>query len=200
LHHHCAGSATPEFPARFQLIAAMNPCPCGYLGSPTHACRCTPDQVTATRPSSAGPLLDRIDLHVEVPALPSADLLGAAPGEATEPIRLRSTAARQRALDRQGCSNMALQGQAIDLHVQLDSDAIKFLNVAATRMGWSARSTHRALKVARTIADLAGAEHTQISHLAEAMQYRRQLMVQGCKFRSKQGTKTDLTTKPLGQM
>ena len=68
---------------------------------------------------------------------------------------------------------MALQGQAIDLHVQLDSDAVKFLNVAATRMGWSARSTHRALKVARTIADLAGAEHTQISHLAEAMQYRR---------------------------
>ncbi len=162
-----------EFPARFQLVGAMNPCPCGFLGSPTHACRCTPDQIHRYQAKLSGPLMDRIDLHIEVPALPSADLLGAAPGEATEPIRLRSTVARQRALDRQGCSNMALQGQAIDLHVQLDSDAVKFLNVAATRMGWSARSTHRALKVARTIADLAGAEHTQISHLAEAMQYRR---------------------------
>lgn len=162
-----------EFPARFQLVGAMNPCPCGFLGSTTHTCRCTPDQIHRYQAKLSGPLMDRIDLHVEVPALPSADLLGAAPGEATEPIRLRSTAARQRALDRQGCSNMALQGQAIDQHVRLDSDATKFLNVAATRMGWSARSTHRALKVARTIADLAGAEHTQISHLAEAMQYRR---------------------------
>jgi magnesium chelatase family protein len=117
--------------------------------------------------------MDRIDLHVDVPALPNADLLGAPPGEATETIRQRCTDARQRALDRQGCSNMALQGQAIDQHVQLDADALKFLNIAATRLGWSARGTHRALKVARTIADLAGAQHTQVAHLAEAMQYRR---------------------------
>jgi magnesium chelatase family protein len=119
--------------------------------------------------------MDRIDLHVEVPNLPHADLLGAPPGESTDSIRQRCTQARQRALDRQGCSNMALVGQAIDQHTLLDGDALKFLNVAATRLGWSARGTHRALKVARTIADLAGAHHTQVTHLAEAMQYRRTL-------------------------
>ena len=162
-----------EFPARFQLVGAMNPCPCGYLGSTTHACRCTPDQVHRYQSKLSGPLMDRIDLHVEVPALPNADLLSAPAGESTALIRQRCTQARQRALDRQGSSNMALQGQAIDQHVRLDADAMKFLNVAATRLGWSARGTHRTLKVARTIADLAGAEHTQVAHLAEAMQYRR---------------------------
>ena len=162
-----------EFPARFQLIGAMNPCPCGYQGSSAHACRCTPDQIHRYQSKLSGPLMDRIDLHVDVPALPNADLLGAPPGETTEAIRQRCTAARQRALDRQGCSNMALQGQAIDQHVQLDADALKFLNIAATRLGWSARGTHRAVKVARTIVDLAGAQHTQVAHLAEAMQYRR---------------------------
>jgi magnesium chelatase family protein len=162
-----------EFPARFQLVGAMNPCPCGYLGSATHGCRCTPDQIHRYQAKLSGPLMDRIDLHVEVPSLPNADLLGAPTGECTESIRQRCTQARQRALDRQGCTNMGLQGQAIDRHVLLDADATKFLNVAATRLGWSARGTHRALKVARTIADLAGAHQTQVAHLAEAMQYRR---------------------------
>jgi magnesium chelatase family protein len=162
-----------EFPARFQLVGAMNPCPCGYLGSGTHSCRCTPDQIHRYQAKLSGPLMDRIDLHVEVPSLPNADLLGAPAGESTDSIRQRCTQSRQRALDRQGCTNMALQGQAIDQHILLDADAIKFLNVAATRLGWSARGTHRALKVARTIADLAGAHHTQVTHLAEAMQYRR---------------------------
>jgi magnesium chelatase family protein len=119
--------------------------------------------------------MDRIDLHVDVPSLPNADLLGAAAGEATEPIRERCTQARNRAVERQGSSNMFLQGQAIEQHILLDADAVKFLNVAATRLGWSARGTHRALKVARTIADLAGSHHTQVAHLAEAMQYRRTL-------------------------
>jgi magnesium chelatase family protein len=164
-----------EFPARFQLIGAMNPCPCGYLGSAVHSCRCTPDQILRYQAKLSGPLMDRIDLHVDVPNLPHADLLGAPPGEATDSIRQRCTQARQRALDRQGCSNMALTGQAIDQHTLLDADALKFLNVAATRLGWSARGTHRALKVARTIADLAGAHYTQVTHLAEAMQYRRTL-------------------------
>ena len=164
-----------EFPARFQLIGAMNPCPCGYLGSASHACRCTPDQVARYQSKLSGPLMDRIDLHVEVPALPSTDLLQAPAGEASAAIRERATAARDRAIVRQGKSNLALQGQEIDQYVQLDDSAIKFLNVAAARLGWSARSTHRALKVARTIADLAGAETTQVSHLAEAMQYRRTL-------------------------
>jgi magnesium chelatase family protein len=151
----------------------MNPCPCGYLGSGTHSCRCTPDQIHRYQAKLSGPLMDRIDLHVEVPSLPNTDLLGAPAGESTDSIRQRCTQSRQRALDRQGCTNMALQGQAIDQHILLDADAIKFLNVAATRLGWSARGTHRALKVARTIADMAGAHHTQVTHLAEAMQYRR---------------------------
>jgi magnesium chelatase family protein len=164
-----------EFPARFQLIGAMNPCPCGYLGSATHHCRCTPDQVARYQSKLSGPLMDRIDLHVEVPALPSQELLQAPAGESSAAIQQRSTAARDRALARQGKTNLALQGQEIDTFVALDDAAAKFLNVAAARLGWSARSTHRALKVARTIADLAGSETTQVSHLAEAMQYRRTL-------------------------
>jgi len=162
-----------EFPARFQLIGAMNPCPCGYLGSTQRACRCTPDQVARYQGRLSGPLLDRIDLHLEVPAVPAADLLKAGPGEATALIRARCMAARERAIARQGKSNQALQGQEIDVHVLLDEAAAKFLNVAAARLGWSGRSTHRALKVARTIADLAGAQHTQLAHVAEAIQYRR---------------------------
>jgi len=164
-----------EFPARFQLVGAMNPCPCGYLGSTAHTCRCTPDQVHRYQAKLSGPLMDRIDLHVEVPNLPHTDLLGAPAGESTDSIRQRCLLARQRAMERQGSSNMALMGQAIDQHILLDGDALTFLNVAATRLGWSARGTHRALKVARTIADLAGAQHTQVAHLAEAMQYRRTL-------------------------
>ena len=164
-----------EFPARFQLIGAMNPCPCGYLGSKQKLCRCTPDQVARYQSKLSGPLVDRIDLHVEVPALPAADLLQASAGEATAVIRARCTAARERAMARQGKTNQALQGQEIDHYLLLDDAAAKFLNLAAARLGWSARSTHRALKVARTIADLAGAHSTQVTHVAEAMQYRRAL-------------------------
>jgi magnesium chelatase family protein len=164
-----------EFPARFQLISAMNPCPCGYLGSPLKACRCTPDQVLRYQGKLSGPLLDRIDLHVEVPALSANDLLNAPPGEGTASIRTRCTEARGRALERQGKSNQALQGREIDDHLALDPAAAKFLNTAAARLGWSARSIHRTLKVARTIADLAGAQGTQVTHVAEAVQYRRAL-------------------------
>ncbi len=164
-----------EFPARFQLIGAMNPCPCGYLGSTQKACRCTPDQVARYQGKLSGPLVDRIDLHVEVPAVMAGDLLQAPPGESSASIQARCTAARARAVARQGKPNQALQGQEIDQYVLLDAAAAKFLNVAAARLGWSARSTHRALKVARTIADLAGADTTQVTHVAEAMQYRRAL-------------------------
>jgi magnesium chelatase family protein len=162
-----------EFPARFQMIGAMNPCPCGYLGSTQRACRCSPDQVARYQGRLSGPLVDRIDLHVEVPAMPSTELLQSGPGESTQSIRERCAEARDRAFARQGKSNQALQGQEIDEFLKLDEIALKFLNVAAARLGWSARSTHRALKVARTIADLAGAQSTQVTHVAEAMQYRR---------------------------
>ncbi|RZJ10526.1 MAG: ATP-binding protein [Acidovorax sp.] len=164
-----------DFPARFQMIAAMNPCPCGFLGSTQRACRCTPDQVSRYQGKLSGPLLDRIDLHVEVPALPAEQLVQTPPGESTSAIRARVERARAVALARQGKTNQALQGQEIDTHLQLDDSAAKFLNTAAARLGWSARSTHRALKVARTIADLAGAPTTEVSHVAEAVQYRRVL-------------------------
>jgi len=164
-----------DFPARFQLVAAMNPCPCGFLGASQRACRCTPDQIHRYQGKLSGPLLDRIDLHVEVPALPAEQLVQTPPGEASAAIRERVSMARERALARQGQPNQALQGQAIDMHLRLREDAARFLNTAAARLGWSARSTHRALKVARTIADLAGADATETQHVAEAVQYRRVL-------------------------
>jgi len=164
-----------EFPARFQLIAAMNPCPCGYLGATTRACRCTPDQVSRYQGKLSGPLMDRIDLHVEVPALPSHELLSAPAGESTNAIRARCTEARERAAARQGKANQALNGGDIDLQVRLEPTAAKFLTSAAAQLGWSARGTHRTLKIARTIADLAGSDTTALGHVAEAMQYRRAL-------------------------
>ena len=164
-----------EFPARFQLVAAMNPCPCGYLGSSLRACRCSPDQVSRYQGKLSGPLLDRIDLHVEVGALAADELVNAPPGDATAVIRARVATARDRAIARQGTTNQALEGQAIDAQCQLDDAAAKFLNTAAARLGWSGRSIHRCLKVARTIADLAGAQAVQVTHVAEAVQYRRAL-------------------------
>ena len=164
-----------DYPARFQLIAAMNPCPCGFLGSPLRACRCTPDQVSRYQAKLSGPLLDRIDLHFEVPALPAEQLVKAPAGEGSASIRARVETARARAVARQGKPNQALQGQEIDAHVLLADAAAAFLSTAAARLGWSARSTHRALKVARTVADLAGNEATEVSHVAEAVQYRRVL-------------------------
>ena len=164
-----------EFPARFQLIAAMNPCPCGYLGSNLRACRCSPDQIARYQGKLSGPLLDRIDLHVEVGALAAEELINTPPGESTASIRERVAAARGRAIARQGHPNQALSGQAIDEQCKLDDAAAKFLNTAAARLGWSGRSIHRCLKVARTIADLAGAAKVQVTHVAEAVQYRRAL-------------------------
>ncbi|CAN7168386.1 YifB family Mg chelatase-like AAA ATPase [Variovorax paradoxus] len=164
-----------EFPARFQLVAAMNPCPCGYLGSTLKACRCTPDQISRYQAKLSGPLLDRIDLHIEVPAVSAQQLIDAPPGESTASIRTRVVAAREFALQRQGSPNQALQAGAIDKHAALDDAARKFVYNAAAKLGWSARSTHRALKVARTVADLAGAESVGVVHVAEAVQYRRAL-------------------------
>ncbi|MEJ8835450.1 YifB family Mg chelatase-like AAA ATPase [Ramlibacter sp. AN1133] len=163
-----------EFPACFQLVAAMNPCPCGWLGS-ARACRCSPEQVARYQGRLSGPLLDRIDLHVEVPALASGELLDAPAGEASAPVRSRCVAARERALRRQGKANHALQGAEIDEHAGLARKASEFLRNASARLAWSARSTHRVLKVARTIADLAASGGVELVHVAEAVQYRRVL-------------------------
>ncbi|WP_280153653.1 YifB family Mg chelatase-like AAA ATPase [Piscinibacter sp. XHJ-5] len=164
-----------EFPARFQLIAAMNPCPCGQQGNPLRACRCTPEAIARYQGRISGPLLDRIDLQVEVPAV-APELLAAAPdGEYSAVVAERVAAAQRRQRDRQGCLNAAMGGDDIARHGVLDAAASAFLQNAASRLGWSARSFHRVLRVARSIADLDGAPAVQVSHLAEAIQYRRVL-------------------------
>ncbi|NUO71725.1 MAG: ATP-binding protein, partial [Frateuria sp.] len=159
---------------RFQLVGAMNPCPCGWLGS-ARACRCSPDQVARYQGRISGPLLDRIDLHVEVPAMNASELLDAPAGENTAAVQARCIAARERARARQGKDNHALHGAELDAHAGLSHAASEFLRLAAVRLQWSARSTHRVLKVARTIADLAAAKAVDVVHVAEAVQYRRAL-------------------------
>jgi magnesium chelatase family protein len=166
-------SRRAEFPARFQFVAAMNPCPCGWHGSRERACRCTPDQVARYQGRLSGPLLDRIDLQVDVPALGARELMEAPPGESSALVRQRCAEARERAILRQGKPNHALQGAEIDLHIAVDAAAAAFLQRAAARLGWSARATHRVLKVARTIADLDRSGPVLVSHLAEAVQCRR---------------------------
>jgi len=162
-----------DFPAQFQLIAAMNPCPCGFLGHYNGKCRCTPDQVTRYRSKISGPLLDRIDIQIEVPAVPQDDLLDKAEGEDSATIQQRVDIARQRALARQGKPNAQLTVSEIDEYCAPEAQGEALLRQALTHLELSARAYHRILKVARTIADLAGSERIQTSHIAEAVQYRR---------------------------
>jgi len=162
-----------EFPAEFQLVAAMNPCPCGYLGHYDGRCRCTPGEVARYRRKISGPLLDRIDLQIEVPDVPQEDLARGAQGEPSAVVRERVAAARERQLARQGKANVALSTREVDRHCAPDAEGAAVLKQAIGRLGLSARGYHRVLKVARTIADLAGAQRLAAAHVAEAIQYRR---------------------------
>ncbi|HET6720975.1 MAG TPA: YifB family Mg chelatase-like AAA ATPase, partial [Rhodocyclaceae bacterium] len=167
-----------DYPARFQLICAMNPCPCGFHGSQEQGesrCRCTPDQVLRYRNKLSGPLLDRIDLAAEVPILPAADLQGGASGDNSATVARRVAGARSRQSERQGRTNARLDAGDIDQHCPLDGAARSMLAQATERLRLSARAYHRILKVARTLADLADSTTLRREHVAEAVQYRRLL-------------------------
>ena len=162
-----------EFPADFQLFAAMNPCPCGYLGHFLNKCRCSPDQVSRYRSKISGPLLDRIDIQIEVGALPENDLMQAASGETSAAIQQRVQSAFDRQTQRQGKPNSKLSPTEIDQFCTLNTASETLLKAAITRFGMSARAYHRVLKLARTIADAAAQPAIETAHIAEAIQYRQ---------------------------
>ena len=162
-----------DFPAQFQLVAAMNPCPCGYLGHYTGRCHCTPDQVLRYRRKISGPLLDRIDLQIEVPAVEPEDLSRGPAGATSAEVRARVEGARERMQERQGKENARLTAREIDAHCATDAAGAALLKQAIAKLGLSARGYHRVLKVARTIADVADSGNITSSHIAEAIQYRR---------------------------
>lgn len=164
-----------EFPAACQLVAAMNPCPCGWLGDPNGRCHCSPENTARYWRKLSGPLLDRIDLHIEVPALTPAELAERTTllSEASATVAARVIAARSRQLTRQQQPNRFLSGREIDTLCKPDPAGETLLRSASSRFGWSTRTYYSVLKVARTIADLADVKMLDASHIAEAIQYRR---------------------------
>ncbi|MER3473999.1 MAG: magnesium chelatase [Armatimonadota bacterium] len=168
--------ASIAYPARFMLIAAMNPCPCGYFGDHLHACTCSPTQIRKYQQRVSGPLLDRIDIHIEVPRLSHEDLLRTQPGEPSEAIRERVVQARQIQQQRfQGTSvrcNVQMTTRMLRQFCPLSEEVKAMLRQVSQQMGISARAFDRIVKLARTIADLSGEEHIGLPHVAEAIQYR----------------------------
>jgi magnesium chelatase family protein len=165
--HIARATRHATFPARFQLVAAMNPCPCGYLGHPVRACRCTPDQVARYRGRVSGPLLDRIDLVVEVPTLPPDALERAPAGPASAALRPAIERARAAQRVRQGCANAHLPAGEVDARCAADAEGRRMLREATSRFALSARAYHRVLKVARTLADLDAADGGGVAVAAE---------------------------------
>jgi magnesium chelatase family protein len=161
-----------RFPARFQLVAAMNPCPCGHLGDPLATCRCTPDRVAAYRGRISGPLLDRIDLHVDVPRVRPEEVMSTQAAEPSAYVAERVLAARSRQLQRQRRANARVAGVDVLAVCGADHDALAFLERAMHRLSLSARAYHRVLRVARTIADLAQCDTVRRDHVAEAVSFR----------------------------
>jgi magnesium chelatase family protein len=162
-----------EFPARFQLVAAMNPCPCGYAGDPAARCHCSPEQIKRYRGRVSGPLLDRIDIQLEVPRVPQAELRGAQMPEDSHTVRARVLRARARALARAEKPNAHLLAAEVERDCALSPRDHALLDRLVERIGMSARAYHRILKLARTIADLAEAEPISAPHLSEAVSLRR---------------------------
>ena len=164
------------FPARFMLIAAMNPCPCGYRGDPKHECKCSGEVVRRYWSRISGPLLDRIDIHVEVPAVRWRDLTRTAGGESSRTIRARVNSARKIQLERFSKGglycNAQMSARLLKKFCPLDRDSLNVLEKAIEKLGLSARAYHRILKISRTIADLEGVPDIQSHHVAEAIQYR----------------------------
>ena len=171
--HISRAARQAEFPALFQLVAAMNPCPCGYRGHASGRCHCTPDQVARYRGRISGPLLDRIDLQIEVPALEADSLRDSADGESSAVVRVRVDRARKVQLDRQGKPNSLLMPKELDAHCPLDTKGDALLRHAIAQLSLSARAYHRVLKIARTIADMTMSRTVDAGHVAEAIGYRR---------------------------
>lgn len=171
--HIARAARQAEFPAEFQLVAAMNPCSCGFMGHDNGKCRCTPDQIARYRGKLSGPFLDRIDLLIEVPALPADALAGKPEGETSATVRNRVELAQQKQQARQCKANARLTASEVDACCTPDEAGSKLLKQATSQLDLSARAWHRILKVARTIADLAGSDAVRAPHVAEAIQYRR---------------------------
>jgi magnesium chelatase family protein len=174
--HISRASGNAEFPARFQLVAAMNPCPCGYLGHDNGRCHCTPDQVSRYRGRISGPLMDRIDIQIEVPAVAEHEITANPRRETSAQVRARTTRARNIQLARQGKPNVLLGVQETEQFCMPTAEGEKLVRDALTRLGLSVRAYHRVLRLGRTIADLAGSETVTAQHLGEAIQYRRLLV------------------------
>jgi magnesium chelatase family protein len=167
---------TASFPAKFMMVAAMNPCPCGYFGDRVRTCRCSPQQIRQYQGKISGPLLDRIDLHIEVPSVKYRALSGKEMGESSATIKSRVNLTRDRQQKRFGNSSVMINARMTEKQIKvfcrIDEESHSLMEMAIEKLGLSARAMNRILKVSRTIADMEGRENIEPAHVAEAIQYR----------------------------